>query len=69
MSTKKDSGYKKVATTGNTSKVITKIGKSKLKSGKTYYVRVVAQNKVGKKYYSGAAGDATDYASLKYKKK
>lgn len=68
MSTKKDSVFKKVATTKNTSKVISKIGKSKLKSGKTYYVRVVAQNKVGKKYYSGAAGNATKYWSLKYKK-
>lgn len=68
MSTKKDSVFKKVATTKNTSKVISKIGKSKLKSGKTYYVRVVAQNKVGKKYYSGAAGNATKYWYLKYKK-
>lgn len=68
MSTKQDSGYKKVATTKNASKVITKFGKSKLKSGKTYYFRVVAQNKVGKKYYSGAAGNATKYAKIKYKK-
>ncbi len=59
MSTKKDSGYKKVATTKKTSVTIKKLGKKKLKKGKTYYVYVVAYNKVGKKYYSGAAGDAT----------
>ncbi len=57
MSTKQYSGYKKVATTKKTSKVITKFGKSRLKSGKKYYFYVVAQNKVGRKYYSGEAGN------------
>lgn len=58
MSTKKNSGYKKVATTTKTSKTITKFNKKKVNSKKTYYFYVVAQNKVGKKYYSGAAGNA-----------
>lgn len=55
ISRKQKSGYKKFGTTTSTSKVITKCGNSKLKSGKKYYVYVVAQNKVGKKYYSGEA--------------
>ncbi len=52
MSTKKDSGYKKIGTTKKTKYTIKKFGKKKLKKGKTYYIYVVAQNKVGKKYYS-----------------
>lgn len=65
ISTKQQSGYKKFGTTTSTSKVITKYGKSKLKSGKKYYVYVVAQNKVGKKYYSG---DSTYCWSYTYRK-
>ena len=37
VSNKKDSGYKKFQTTTKTGTVIKKCGKSKLKSGKTYY--------------------------------
>lgn len=65
VSTKQKSGYKKFCTTKGTSKTITKYGKSKLKSGKSYYVYVVAQNKSGKTYYSGEA----DYCwRIKYRK-
>ncbi len=66
MSTKKDSGYKKVATTKKTSVTVKKLGKKKLKRGKTYYAYVVAYNKVGKKYYSGAAGNANSCWPIKY---
>lgn len=51
MSTKKKSGYKKVGTTKKTSLVVKKIGKSKLKKNKSYYVYVVANKKVGKTTY------------------
>lgn len=68
MSTKKDSGYKKVATTKSTKKLITKFNKKKLKSGKKYYYYVVAYNKVGKKYYSGEAGNADRCWYKTYKK-
>ncbi|MCI8326906.1 MAG: fibronectin type III domain-containing protein [Lachnospiraceae bacterium] len=68
MSTKEKSGYKKVGTAKGTSKVISKLGKQKLKSGKTYWVYVVAQNKDGKKYYSGNAGNASYRWRIKYKK-
>lgn len=53
VSNKKDSGYKKFTTTKKTSCTITKFGKQKLKKNKTYYVSVVPQIKVGKKYISG----------------
>ena len=66
VSTKKDSGYKKFQTTGKNSTTITKYGKNKLKSGKTYYFYVVAQKKVNDKYQSGAAGNATKRWSLTY---
>ena len=66
VSNKKDSGYKKFQTTTKTGTVITKCGKSKLKSGKTYYFYVVAQKKVDNKYQSGAAGNATKRWSLTY---
>ena len=68
VSTKKASGYKKFQTTTKTGTVITKYGKNKLKSGKTYYFYVVPQKKVGNKYVSGFAGNADEYWSLKYKK-
>lgn len=66
VSTKKDSGYKKFGTTGKTGTTITKYGKSKLKSGKTYYFYVVPQKKVNDKYMSGSASNATKRWSLKY---
>ena len=66
VSTKKDSGYKKFQTTGKNSTTITKYGKNKLKSGKTYYFYVVAQKKVNDKYMSGTAGNATKRWSLTY---
>ena len=66
VSTKKDSGYKKFQTTAKNSATITKYGKNKLKSGKTYYFYVVAQKKVDNKYQSGAAGNATKRWSMTY---
>ena len=68
VSTKKDSGYKKFQITGKNSTTITKYGKNKLKSGKTYYFYVVAQKKVDNKYLSGKAGNATKRWSMTYKK-
>lgn len=65
-STKQESGYKKIATTKKTSMVISKIKKKALKSGKTYYFYVEAQNKVGKKYYSGEAGNQLDCWKIEY---
>lgn len=52
ISTKENSGYKKVATLNNkkTSYNFTKYNKKSLKSKKTYYVKLVPQVKVGKKY-------------------
>ena len=45
-----------------------KFNKKALKKGKTYYFYVVAYNKVGKKYYSGEAGNAYNcwYKAYKY---
>lgn len=54
VSPKTNTGYKKVATTTKTSYKITKYGKSAIKSGKTYYVYVVANKKVGSKTYKSA---------------
>lgn len=68
VSTKKDSGYKKFQTTTKTGTVIKKCGKSKLKSGKTYYFYIAPQKKVGNKYVSGLAGNANYCWKLKYKK-
>lgn len=45
VSNKKDSGYKKFQTTTKTGTVITKCGKSKLKSGKTYYFYIAPQKR------------------------
>lgn len=54
VSNKEKSGYKKVGTYNSkkTSVTIKKYGKAALKSGKTYYVKVVAEKKVkiNKKY-------------------
>lgn len=63
ISTKEKGGYKKVKTLGSksTSLTIRKCGKSKIKKNKTYYVKVVANLKDGKKsvksdtYYVGKA--------------
>ena len=68
VSNKKDSGYKKFQTTGKDSTTITKYGKNKLKSGKTYYFYIAPQKKVGNKYVSGLAGNANYCWKLKYKK-
>lgn len=56
VSTKKDSGYKKLTTTTKTSTTIKKCGKASLKSGKTYYYYVVANKKVGNKTYKSDTG-------------
>lgn len=58
VSLKKDSGYKKVVATTRSNYVLTKFNGKPLKKGKTYYAYIVAYNKVGKKLYSGEAGDA-----------
>ena len=50
ISKSKNSGYKKVTTTTKNSVKITKCGKQRLKGGQYYYVTVVLQKKVGKKY-------------------
>ena len=53
ISSKKNSGYKKVGTIKKTSTTINKYGKSALKSGKTYYVRIRTYKTVGStKYWS-----------------
>lgn len=68
VSTKQKSGFKKCATTKKTSITVKKFGKSSFKNGKTYYFYVAAYNKVGKKMYSGLAGNAEDRWNIKYKK-
>lgn len=57
ISTKKESGYKKVKTLSSKKKsiTITKYGKKKLTKGKTYYVKVVAKAKSGKKTVASGA--------------
>ena len=45
ISNKPNSGYKKAATVTKTSATIKKYGKASLKSGKTYYVKIVANKK------------------------
>lgn len=66
ISTKEKSGYKTCATISGkkTSYTITKYGKKSLKSGKTYYVRVVPQGKLGKKNVSS---DTWIYGKIKVK--
>lgn len=66
-SLKKKTGYKKVATTKKTTYTVKKFNKKKLKKGKTYYFYVVAENKVGKKYFSGETLEAKLRWSEKYK--
>ena len=64
ISTKSDSGYKKVKTLGkkSTKCTITKCGKKKLSRNKTYYVKLKYQIKVGKKKVTTAIVDkATCY--------
>lgn len=51
ISSKRSSGYKKVTTTKSTRTTIKKYGRSKLRKGRTYYVYVVANKKVGKYTY------------------
>ncbi len=51
ISSRRDSGYKKVKNTSKTSATVKKYGKSGLKSGKQYYFMVVANKKVGKKTF------------------
>ena len=58
VSLKKDSGYKKAASVKKSNYTLTKFNKKPLKKGQTYYAYVVAYNKVGKKLYSGEAGNA-----------
>ena len=51
MSSAKDGKYKKVKTLGKKAKgvTLTKFGKKKLNKYKTYYIKVTAKIKVGKK--------------------
>ena len=51
ISSKRSSGYKKVTTTKSTKTMIKKYGSSKLRKGRTYYIYVVANKKVGNKTY------------------
>lgn len=55
MSTSKNGGYKKVATTKKATYTVSKFRKKKLTTKKTYYVYVVANKKVGKKTYKSGA--------------
>ncbi|MBD5134437.1 MAG: fibronectin type III domain-containing protein [Lachnospiraceae bacterium] len=66
VSLKKDSGYKKAASVKKSNYTLTKFNKKSLKKGKTYYAYVVAYNKVGKKLYSGEAGDANSCWYITY---
>lgn len=64
ISTKSDSGYKKVKSFGkkSTGCTITKCGKNKLSKSKTYYVKIEYLKKVGKKNVkSGIVGKGTVY--------
>ena len=54
LSSKRSSGYKKVTTTKSTRATIKKYGSSRLKKGRTYYVYVVANKKVGKYTYKSS---------------
>lgn len=53
MSTKRETGYKKVKTLSKNSLTVKKCGKSALKVGKNYYYTIVANKKIGKKTYYG----------------
>lgn len=57
ISTKQNAGYKKVKTLSAKKRTIniTKYGKKKIKKGKTYYVKVVAKAKNGKKTVTSGA--------------
>lgn len=59
MSTKYNSGYKKVATTTKTSVVINKT----IKNGKYYYVRIVPNYKSGKTNYSATINSTSFYSA------
>ncbi len=50
-------GWKKVKTVKNNALKITKFGKAKLKSKSLYYVKVVANKKVGKKTYKSGGNE------------
>lgn len=53
ISTSKESGFKTVKSTKakTTALTIKKCGKSKIKKHKTYYIRILASTKSGKKTY------------------
>lgn len=57
-STKKSSGYKRIVTTTKTKYDVSKVLNKKLKAGKKYYFRVVAQKKVGSKFKNLSPGNA-----------
>jgi hypothetical protein len=66
VSTKKNSGYKTVSTIKKasvTKAAVTKYGKTKFKKGKTYYIRLVPEAKIGKKYV--ASSDVYKYWKVK----
>ncbi|MCD7824777.1 MAG: hypothetical protein LUH14_02235 [Clostridiaceae bacterium] len=56
LSTKKDSGYKKIKTVTNKKRsiTVTKYNKKKLKKGKVYYLKIVPKAKIGGKSVSSA---------------
>lgn len=68
VSLKQQSGYKKAASTKKSSYLLSKYNNKPLKKGRTYYAFVVAYNKVGKKLYSGMAGNADKCWYIKYNK-
>ena len=65
MSTSKNSGYKKIATTKKTSYKIKKFKKKALKYNKNYYIYVVANRKSGKKTIKSANTKGISYKIYK----
>lgn len=55
MSKSASGGFKKVAATSNVSATIAKLGGAKLKSGKTYYVRVTARMEIDGETYTATS--------------
>lgn len=65
VSTKYNGSYKKMGTTKKTSLTT----KTKIKAGKTYYVRVVANKKVGKTTFKATVNSKSSYSAYCYKYK
>ncbi len=67
VSTKPNGGYKKVKTVNAKKKslILSKVAKKALKFGKTYYVRVVAKAKIGKKTVSSEVSRYSSFRIVK----